>query len=442
MLHTADTHLGYRQYHSPERRADYLRAFEATVDDAIEQRVDAVVHAGDLFHDRRPGLPDLQGTIAALRRLADEEIPFLAVVGNHETKRDGQWLDLFEELGLATRLGSAPVTINDVAFYGLDFVPPSQRDGLDYTFEPANTPHTALVSHGMFEPFAHANWDTDRILAESTVEFDALLLGDNHTPGTKQLDGTWLTYPGSTERTSASEREQRGYNLVTFDDETSIARRTLTTAREFVFVDVELAAGEGTERVLDEVRAHDHENAVTIITVEGDGEQVTPGPVEELAKDAGALVARVNDRRDLPEETADHDVQFADPDAAVRERIRSMGLSTAAHDLDDAIRDDGVADTNVRETVERRLREHLSEGLSAFEQHEGDDPSSDTDSSSAGGGEAGEPAANKRETGVTDDASGTATDDNTSQPAKTDEMETATENGSGQRSVDEFLEGS
>jgi DNA repair exonuclease SbcCD nuclease subunit len=359
VLHTGDTHLGYRQYHTPERRQDYRRAFEAVVDDAIEAEVDAVVHAGDLFHDRQPGLSDLQGTIGALRRLREASIPFLAVVGNHEGKRDGQWLDLFVDLDLAVRLDESPHRVGSVALYGLDFVPEAAREDLDYDFEPADAAHTALVSHGMFQPFEYGDWDATAILDASPVAFDAMLLGDNHTPETTTVEDTWLTYCGSTERTSASERAARGYNLVTFDGEVDIARRTIDRTREFVFVDVELAEGEGTERVRERVRQHDHDDAVTIVTVEGEGDPITPAAIEEDALEAGALVARINDRRDVESDAETPEVHFADPDEAVRQRLRELGLSTAAHDLDDVVRDDTVADANVREAVTRRVTSYV-----------------------------------------------------------------------------------
>ena len=87
VLHTGDTHIGYRQYHSPERRADFLGAFRRVVEDAVADDVDAVVHAGDLFHDRRPALADIHGTIEVLRQLREAAIPLYAVVGNHERTR-------------------------------------------------------------------------------------------------------------------------------------------------------------------------------------------------------------------------------------------------------------------------------------------------------------------------------------------------------------------
>ena len=366
VIHTGDTHIGYQQYHSPERRQDFLDAFEQVVDDAIEMDVAAVIHAGDLFHDRRPELPDLLGTLSALRELASAEIPFLAVVGNHESTRGGQWLDLFERMDLATRLGSEPVMVDDVAVYGLDHVPVSRRDDLDYEFTPPdNASHTALVSHGLFTPFAHANWETETVLGESTVAFDAMLVGDNHAAGVEQVEGTWITYCGSTERASASERDGRGYNVIEFDSDTQgpagvdIRQRALET-RPFVFVSVELSATEGAGRVRENVGEYTLDDAVVIVEITGDGEPVTPAAIEAFALDRGALVARVTDRREIETET-ELSVSFADPDAAVDEKIREMELSSAALDIDETIRASKIADSNVRTQVKQLVDETVNE---------------------------------------------------------------------------------
>ena len=392
VLHTGDTHIGYQQYHSPERRADFLSAFEAVIDDAIEMDVDAVVHAGDLFHDRRPDLPDLMGTLAALRELNAAAIPFLAVVGNHESTRGGQWLDLFERLGLATRLGAEPVAIDSVAFYGLDHVPESRRDDLAYDFTPfadsdfdTEPTHHVLVGHGLFTPFAHANWETETVLDESTVEFDAVLLGDNHTPGIERVDDVWVTYCGSTERASASEEDGRGYNVVGFDadhpgtDGVDIRRRSLSAVtRDFEFVTADLDPGEGPDRVREKISQYDLDDAVVIIEITGDGEAVTPGEIESFALDGGALIARVTDRREIDTET-ELSVSFADPDAAVDERIEDMGLSEAALEIDDAVRSPDIADANLRERIKTRLKEQIEDDPAALTRPESDDGESDVD---------------------------------------------------------------
>ncbi|WP_227376540.1 DNA double-strand break repair protein Mre11 [Haladaptatus halobius] len=366
VIHTGDTHIGYRQYHSPERRDDFLSAFDSVVDDAIENDVDAVVHAGDLFHDRRPGLDDIHGTISVLRKLRWADIPFLAIVGNHESTRGDQWLDLFETLGLATRLGSDPIAVGDTAFYGLDHVPLSKRDDLEYEFAPHEQGHAALVAHGLFQPFEFGNWDAEEVLTEASVEFDAMLLGDNHQHGKERIEDTWVTYCGSTERASASERDDRGYNIVTFDGDTTITRRGIPT-RDFEFISVGLGESEGIDRVREVVREYDLEDSVALISLTGDGEDVTPARAEAFALDEGALVARVNDRREIEAETGDLSVSFADPDDAVRKRVREMGLSETAHDVDEIVRASKVADSNVRTAVEEHVSDRIEEGVTAFE---------------------------------------------------------------------------
>ncbi|WP_254831145.1 DNA double-strand break repair protein Mre11 [Haloglomus salinum] len=376
LLHTGDTHLGYRQYNEPKRRGDFLAAFQQVIEDAIEADVDAVVHAGDLFHDRRPELVDLMGTIGVLRDLAEAGIPFLAVVGNHETKRDAQWLDLFASLGYAERLGDEPRVVGGVALYGLDFVPRSQREDLEYEFHDHDAAHAALVTHGLFQPFDHGDWDAREVLAEASVDFDAMLLGDNHKPGRERLDpdgedgmddavDAWVTYCGSTERASADEREDRGYNLVTFDgdgaDGVHITRRSLPT-RDFQFIDVELQEGEGVERVNEQVTQYDLSDAVAITTITGEGERVAPAQVEERMREQGALVARVNDRREFDAAGEEVEVSFADPDEAVRERVRDLGLSSAARTLDETVRESKTPDSRVADDVEQRVRDLVDEG--------------------------------------------------------------------------------
>jgi DNA repair exonuclease SbcCD nuclease subunit len=476
VIHTGDTHIGYQQYHSPERRRDFLRAFEQVLADAREDdvdvrksealssqteahssSVDAVVHAGDLFHDRRPDLRDLQGTVSALRSLRDAEVPFLAVVGNHEGKRDGQWLDLFEDLGLATRLDDAPHVVGDTAFYGLDYVPESRRDDLDYDFEPHDADHAALVAHGLFEPFGYADWDTERVLTESSVDFDAMLLGDNHHPDRAEVADTWVTYCGSTERASGSEREDRGYNIVRFGEDAgsggvSITRRGLDATRDFAFVDVELDDGEGVERIREKVRQHDLTDAVALVTIAGDGEPVTPAVIEEFAHEQGALVARVNDRRDRETEETESSVSFADPDDAVRERVRELGISEAARDIDETVRASKVADSNVREEASRRVRDLIDDDPGAFQrvpdeaEVAGDDAGVDREK----GGD--ESAGTRADDGDADDDEAVADGDGS--PASTDGDE-ATEaddgtaadadadetvaDGDGQASMEEYL---
>jgi len=358
VLHTGDTHIGYRQYGSDERRCDFLRAFERVVDDAVEGDYDVLVHAGDLFHSRNPSIDDLRDTVDLFSRLDEEGVEALAVVGNHESKRNAQWVDLLQDLGLVKRLGREPVVVGGVAFYGVDHTPASRVSEFDYGFEPTeDAEHNTLVLHGLFEPFPFGEWSLEEFVEESTVDWDAFMLGDYHHPERAEIDGAVAAYCGSTERASVDEEETRGYNAFEFDDDVFMKRRAVET-RDFVTVEAGLFDG-GTEEVIERAREREVDDAVVIVDVTGESDApVVQSEVEESLLERGALVARVNDRRERDDEK-DTEVTFADPDTAVRDRVEEMEMSDAGREIDALVRGDEVARTNLAEEVEERVEELL-----------------------------------------------------------------------------------
>jgi DNA repair exonuclease SbcCD nuclease subunit len=108
-LHVADVHLGFDRYNNSERTLDFYDAFrDALQRYAIEDPVDFVLIAGDLFEYKTltPGV--LNQAIAALRPLRQAGIPVLAIEGNHDHQpygshsswlrylSDWEWLQLLE----------------------------------------------------------------------------------------------------------------------------------------------------------------------------------------------------------------------------------------------------------------------------------------------------------------------------------------------------------
>jgi hypothetical protein len=94
----------------------------------------------------------------------------------------------------------------------------------------------------------------------------------------------------------------------------------------------------------------------------------------------------VTDRREV-ETDAEIDVSFADPEDAVRERVEEMGLSEAAFDVEEVVRADTIPDTNVRETVKRRIEERIDDldDLDAFDRGEAADGDAEADDDEADG---------------------------------------------------------
>jgi DNA repair exonuclease SbcCD nuclease subunit len=135
LLHVSDTHLGKRQYNLESRENDLYEVFSQLVDLAIEERVDVVVHSGDLFDVNNPSNEAEMIAIRELSRLRDKGIPFIGIPGDHDTpKRRGLGRsvtvhDMLQTLGLikVPEL-SEPIEVKGVTIYGKRHVPLLSED--------------------------------------------------------------------------------------------------------------------------------------------------------------------------------------------------------------------------------------------------------------------------------------------------------------------------
>ena len=133
LLHTSDWHLG-RSFH----RVGLLDAQRAFLDHLVatvrEQRVDAVLVAGDVFDRAWPPLAAVDLYDEALHRLAALQVPVVLIPGNHDSaRRLGVGAGLLARSGVHLRTDPAdcatPVVLTDehgpVACYGVPYLEPS-----------------------------------------------------------------------------------------------------------------------------------------------------------------------------------------------------------------------------------------------------------------------------------------------------------------------------
>ncbi|MCP4229168.1 MAG: exonuclease SbcCD subunit D [bacterium] len=108
ILHTADLHLGTTAHDSRRggesvRLSEFLVALDWMADLAVEEGVDLVVIAGDVYDNHRPEANIQNAFAARVRRLIDNGIPLVIVTGNHDTAggRGGAgFLDIYGDLPL------------------------------------------------------------------------------------------------------------------------------------------------------------------------------------------------------------------------------------------------------------------------------------------------------------------------------------------------------
>ena len=390
ILHLSDTHLGNRQYGSDTRRDDFTHAFEAAINRALEENVDAVIHTGDLFHRRTPSLPIVTDCIEILRKLADEDIPFYGIVGNHDRKMDQQWLDLIRETGTAQRLDQTPAMVNDdVALYGIDAVTKPAWHAADFTLEePPNSDAFRLLGlHQLFEPLVpefYADHDLAEVLDRVDIDIDALALGDYHKTESGIVDGVPAWYAGSTERCATDEIEPRTVSLLEIKDGDLERREIELDTREFESIRIEFDEDDSHGYARDELARHQLDDKVAIVTLTGERTPVTSSDVYDMAIDKGAAVCKVDDNRGRRQLDLDNGPQgeIQSADKLIEEKLADQNLSDIATDIEARVRtDDDLAQTAIDDTMEELINEAQAD---AFDERDAEAALDDTDAEVSG----------------------------------------------------------
>jgi DNA repair protein SbcD/Mre11 len=302
-MHIADVHLGYAQYGSSERYNDFYRSFAAAIDDALQEHVDLVIIAGDLFHQRSLSPQTLLQAAHELERLRDAAIPIVAVIGNHEQAhyRDQfSWLDYLagrrllillhakyenSELCLAPHNGQSGsyVDIAGMRIYGMRYagaVTPrlvaDAAQALSRQSAADKPAFTVFVTHagldGIVPNFA-ANITREQLACLRPL-VDYLALGHIHKPF--QEEG-WIFNPGSLEPNSFPEAEYEGGALLVDVNTTREPRIVITprryAIRPFVRLPLAVSAFESPDALYAGVEAY----------LSGQGRTYKKRPVVELS---------------------------------------------------------------------------------------------------------------------------------------------------------------
>lgn len=260
LLHLSDVHLGagYSNFGNlaRQRGADVLDAFRRLPDIAAEERVEAVLFAGDLFDGPTPPPETMAAVRETLRQFVDLCIPVFMVPGNHdsttlrldpyrelargsrvvvqtgEERPDRPW-PVDDERGrrlaekhsayilAAPRFGD-PIRIETDAgplhVYGIAYDSAECRDPVP-TFQRAGGAgvHVALL-HASVHDAGH--WQasgsslTTTAPALASLDVDYIALGDHHRPRLPEdFDGVPACYPGSFAACGLTETGPRGYVL-------------------------------------------------------------------------------------------------------------------------------------------------------------------------------------------------------------------------------------
>ncbi|WP_158933211.1 DNA repair exonuclease [Acidisphaera sp. S103] len=235
-IHCADLHIDspLRGLESePDAPVDRIRrasrdAFTALVDYSIEQSVDFVLAAGDLYDGEWQDWRTGQFLIGQIGRLSRSGIPFVAISGNHDAQSAITRRLAFPEPAKLLRTDRPetwyPSNLPGVAVHGQGFTTQAVRDDLSRAY-PAPSPGHFNI--GMLHSNAdgrpgHENYAPCSVLNLSNHGYDYWALGHIHTRAVLGQD-PWIVYPGNLQGRHIREEGPRGAMLVTVTDDRIIA---------------------------------------------------------------------------------------------------------------------------------------------------------------------------------------------------------------------------
>ncbi|MBS3071141.1 MAG: hypothetical protein A2639_00460 [Candidatus Staskawiczbacteria bacterium RIFCSPHIGHO2_01_FULL_34_27] len=134
--HMADVHLG--SWRQQEMQDLNFESFKLAVKTCIDEKVDFILIAGDLFDSPYPPIEILKQTFAEFRKIKESGIPCFIIGGSHDYSVAGKtFLEVLEKTGFCKNVANfveendkiilKPTVHENIVFYGY----PGKKTGLD-----------------------------------------------------------------------------------------------------------------------------------------------------------------------------------------------------------------------------------------------------------------------------------------------------------------------
>ncbi|WP_407408920.1 exonuclease SbcCD subunit D [Methanobrevibacter sp.] len=245
--HLADTHLGYRQFGLIEREKDFYEVFGKIIDKIIEEKVDFVIHSGDLFETAKPSPMALLEFQKGLLKLKGAGIPMYAIAGNHDfVMRKGSIPPqvIFKKMGLKV---ISPINTNymhdDIFIAGLPFYPASQSNVLksklvELSKKAAEHEKSILVLHQGIDQYIPFQFELEK--GDIPDNFNYYAFGHIHKYIVEDFGKGKIVYPGSgeiwkTDELNDYKENGKGFVVVDMDGpKPQIKRVKIDIPREFI----------------------------------------------------------------------------------------------------------------------------------------------------------------------------------------------------------------
>jgi len=309
--HFADCHLG--SWRQPELQQLNLESFKKAISICIEEKVDFIIFAGDLFDSAYPPIEILKEVFSEFKKLNEARIKSFIIAGSHDYSVSGKtFLDVLEKAGFCKMCEFEenengfllkPCNYSGFSIYGY----PGKKSGLEVNdlrrikLAPSDN-FKILVLHTTMES-AKGNIPVDAVNINELPEADYYALGHLHLVHEyTTADGRYLVYPGPVFPNNFSELQELKYGSFYIIDVNGFVKLTKKEIRikDVVAVEIEIEnALTANEKIMSEIEKMDLKDKILLLKLKGTIKQgknsnIKLQEIQERAREKGVYVLLKN----------------------------------------------------------------------------------------------------------------------------------------------------
>lgn len=332
--HIADVHLGgWKQ--KPLQDLNF-QSFKRAIELCIEQKLDFVLIAGDLFDSAYPPIEILRDAFGEFKKLKESKIPCFIIAGSHDYSVSGKtFLDVLEKAGFCKNVADIeenensiilnPTIYQNVALYGY----PGKKSGLEILdlrkIKLNDSPglFKILMLHTTIDK-AKGNLPIDALETENVPKADYYAMGHLHIDFQYQN----FVYPGPIFPNNFQELEdlQNGSFYIVDTQETNSLKKMELKLKDVVAIEVEVKnAMNATSHIISEIEKRNVEDKIILLRIKGELESGTTSDIkflqiEETATRKGAFFLLKN-THELKTKEVEMEIEVKDIDNIEEESI-------------------------------------------------------------------------------------------------------------------------
>jgi len=288
-----------------------FRSFQEVVTRCINEKVDFILFAGDLFDSAYPPIEILKRSFAEFKRIHDAKIPVYMIAGSHDFSASGKtFLDVLEKAGFCKnvekweempdgRLKLKPTMHSEIAIYGY----PGKKSGMEIAdlkrvyFDSVNQ-FTIFMLHTTIKDVI-GNLPIEYIEKETLPIANYYAMGHIHRRFNEEYRNSRYVYPGPIYPANFQELVDLkcgSFQMVEVNSGRIKTENILVPLREVVFLEVLINNGlMATQQIIGEIDKLNLREKIVLLKlrgtiVKGKTGDIRFGEIEDFVAKKGAYV--------------------------------------------------------------------------------------------------------------------------------------------------------